>query len=105
MSLDSNYPAMGTLDYERAPWSRKEVLENITATKTYSFSFSIPLTIPEGLDDNYDLNKYFDDQYENLEDMFYYLKKHFSNPKNHIEKSIKLMAENAIVDDSYIDFY
>ena len=105
MNLDSNYPAMGTIDYERAPWNKEEKLETITATKTYSFSFSIPVTIPEGLDDNYELQKYFDKQCANLDEIFKYLKDYFSHPRCAIESDIRLIAENAIVDDSYTDFY
>ena len=100
-----NIPVMGTIDLERAPWNKKEELETITATKTYSFSYDVPVEIPEGLDDNYELEYYYTQQYSSLEEVFKYLKEKFKNPENRIEETIKLISENSVVDDSYIDFY
>lgn len=102
--MKNNYPPMSDIDEEVAPWNKRDAFEMINATKTYSFSYTIPTEIPKDCDDNWVLNEYFDKQYPNLEKVFEYLKDHFKHPTNTIEEHIKLIAENAIVDDSYTDF-
>lgn len=100
-----NIPIMGTVDLEKAPWNEKDATETITATQSYSFSYDIPLEVPEGLDDNAELSYYYNKKYATFEETLNYLKEHFKCPKNKVENTIKMLAEKAVIDDSFIDFY